>query len=120
MLLMATNKPYLFPRFPGKYLLFLTDADGDSSSLEYRPRPVFRPTVRAKQSTTLMLLSIIDHQRKSRVRKTVTKCKHDTRNQDYLPKSSIHYYISPPSVTLSTLFANHGTATPLPAKGKRQ
>jgi hypothetical protein len=69
MLLRATNKPYLFPRFPGKYLLFLTDADGDNSSLEYLPRPVFRPTVRAKRSTTLMLLSIINRQEKENCNK---------------------------------------------------
>jgi hypothetical protein len=73
MLLMATNKPYLFPRFPGKYLLFLTDADGDKSSLEYLPRPVFRPTVRAKRSTTLVLLSIIDRQGKRKEKKNRTQ-----------------------------------------------
>jgi hypothetical protein len=62
MLLMATNNVYFFPRFPGKYVLLLADADGDRSSLEYLPRPVFKPTVRARRSTTL--LAIIDHKKK--------------------------------------------------------
>jgi hypothetical protein len=64
MLLRTTNKPYLFPRFPGKYLFFLTDAEGDRSSLKYLPRPVFKPTVRASRSTTLILLSIVNHKKK--------------------------------------------------------
>jgi hypothetical protein len=121
MLLMATNRVHLFT---GKYLLFLTDAEGDRSSLEYLPRPVFRPSVRARRSTTSILPSIINNQEKEkqspqRIADTLQQ------NQD-MPKRSLQYYTSPPSVTFCTSFANQGIATPLPAvsspataKGKR-